>query len=386
MSEHARLAPSSGERWVNCPGSVVMQERYPESEESEAAREGTASHWVGAAILEHARGGVRSEYQNFIGQTAPNGIILTEEMVEAADVYASDVLSTCNDIDDIESLFIETKTKILRIHPAHCWGTPDCWFYDADKGILYVWDYKYGHRIVDPYDNWQLILYILGVLGLLFPKNDEPDVIVCMKIVQPRSYHHEGPVREWRFRTENLRGYVNRLENSAENALSDDPRTAAGLWCRDCTGRHVCDTLQRAAMSAVDIMGDVSAYELSPTAMGIELSILDRAVKLASYRLDGLKTQAIETVKSGELVMGWGVEQGKGRQKWDKSSDEVFSLGDLMGTELRKAPEAITPKQAIKAGMDKALIDTYSSTPLTGLKLVPDDGSNAKRVFTQVEG
>lgn len=388
MSEHARLMPSSAMRWVECPGSVVMQERYPQTEESEDAREGTASHWVGAAILEHAKGGAKSDYRNFVNQTAPNGVILTEEMTEGADVYARDVLqirATVANDSDYELLHVEEKVAIGRIHPTESWGTPDAWLYDRDAGVLYVWDYKYGHRIVHPYDNWQLIDYTIGILDGLFPDDPEPEIVVEIRIVQPRSFHREGPVRSWRVKPVMLRAYINRLQDAAINALGDDPRTASGPWCRDCTGRHVCRTLQESAMCAVDMTGDLSADELPPTALGIEIHTLERAIKAMEYRVEALKTQAIETIRGGTLIPGWSTERGQGRQKWDKPNAEVFALGDCMGVELRKDPEPRTPKQAIAAGIAAAVIKAYSTIPSTGLKLVPDDGK-VKRIFTQPEG
>ena len=42
---HAILAPSSAARWMQCGRSPSMEAAFPEEEESEAAREGTAAHW-----------------------------------------------------------------------------------------------------------------------------------------------------------------------------------------------------------------------------------------------------------------------------------------------------------------------------------------------------
>ena len=136
-------------------------------------------------------------------------------------------------------------------------------------------------------------------------------------------------------------------------------------------------------MSAVDMIGDLSSDTLPPESLGMEILTLQRAADAAEYRLEALKTQAIEVLKGGKLIPGWTTEMGTGRQKWDKPVAEVFALGDLMEVELRKDPEPITPKAAIKAGIDATVINGYSVVPKTGLKLVPDDGSKAKRLFTQ---
>jgi hypothetical protein len=51
-----------------------MCERFPERADSDAAREGTASHWVASEVL------VGRGAEPFTGRTAPNGVIITEEM------------------------------------------------------------------------------------------------------------------------------------------------------------------------------------------------------------------------------------------------------------------------------------------------------------------
>ena len=51
-ADHARGAPSSAEMWEPCPGSIVMQEAFPEAEETPEQREGTAAHWAGAKDCE----------------------------------------------------------------------------------------------------------------------------------------------------------------------------------------------------------------------------------------------------------------------------------------------------------------------------------------------
>ena len=86
MSAHSVLAPSSAGRIVQCPGSVTMGQAYPEAGDSPDAMDGVAAHWACSEMLE----GRLVE----VGQQAPNGVFLTEEMVEAADLYFDDVATT----------------------------------------------------------------------------------------------------------------------------------------------------------------------------------------------------------------------------------------------------------------------------------------------------
>lgn len=48
MSSHAYLSPSSSERWISCPPSVKLSEKFQE-EFSSYAREGTCAH----SLCEH---------------------------------------------------------------------------------------------------------------------------------------------------------------------------------------------------------------------------------------------------------------------------------------------------------------------------------------------
>lgn len=60
-------------------------------------------------------------------------------------------------------------------------------------------------------------------------------------------------------------------------------------------------------------------------------------------------------------------------------------MGAMLGAKLAKDPEVITPPQARaelkRAGIDPALIGVYAARPSGGLKLVADDGSDARKVF-----
>ena len=49
--KHAKLPPSSAERWINCPGSVHMASLFPESA-SPAAKEGSLAHELAALEID----------------------------------------------------------------------------------------------------------------------------------------------------------------------------------------------------------------------------------------------------------------------------------------------------------------------------------------------
>lgn len=370
MSAHSVLAPSSAGRIVQCPGSVTMGQAYPEAGDSPDAMDGVAAHWACSEMLE----GRLVE----VGQQAPNGVFLTEEMVEAADLYFDDVATTlaAHGLKTTDAA-IEAAVSIPAVHEL-CWGTPDARAWVPGR-TLYLWDFKFGHRIVDVFENWQLIAYVSGCLSGV-NLNDQ-EVTVVARIVQPRAYHRDGPIREWRFNGADIRAHVNILRNAAHQALAPNPQTRVGPYCRDCTARHACVTLQRAALSACDVAGDAQPFDLPTAAMGTELRYLKRAAAILDARISGLEEQALARAKRGELVPGWRVAQGLGRERWKQPATEVIAVAGMLGVNVAKPPAALTPKQAVKAGLDASVVAAMSETPRGEVTLVEDDGSRARSIF-----
>lgn len=373
MDAHAVLAPSSAARWVACAGSVMLAALYPEREETEEAREGSASHWAAFEML-HGR-------PVAVGQVAPNGVVLSEEMIDGAEQYveAIDAALARHGLGR-DALHVEQRVAIPYVHE-HNWGTPDCWFVSADGKTLVIFDYKYGHRFVEVFENWQLLDYCCGILSALGVDGlADQSLQVEFCIVQPRSYHRDGPVRTWSTLASNLRAHFNTLRNAAEAALLPGAVCTVNPECRDCPGRHACEAVQRAALSAVDMATQSTPLELPAAALALELRTLQRAADLLKARVSGLEETALYRIRGGELVPGYAVEAQVGRQEWTVPVDQVVALGSLMGKELSK-PGVVTPKQALKLGIDAATIKTMSTRAQKGLALVVDDGKAARKAF-----
>jgi hypothetical protein len=134
-------------------------------------------------------------------------------------------------------------------------------------------------------------------------------------------------------------------------------------------------------MAAVAYLGKPTPEPLDADALGLEKRILDHAALLIEGRLTGINAQIEAMIKGGGTVPGWALEAGQGRQRWNVPTADVIALGDMLGINLRKPEEPITPKQAQKAGIDGSVISAYSETPSTALRLVESDKTTASAVF-----
>ena len=383
MAQHSIIAPSSAAKRVQCRGSAIMELMHPDPAETEEQREGSAAHEVGEKMI---RSLVRAGADfPVVGEVTSQGIEVTEGIHEAAKLYAEECQRIMREsgVFGGPNLRIEERVHAPRIHE-ECWGTPDFVLFDEQRLTLNVVDFKYGHRVVEAFENWQLIEYAVGALDELTNGNALSvynEVTVRLGIVQPRAYHRDGPVRWWEVQPSDLRAHVNFLHAVEHEALGSDPPTKVGLECRDCSARHACETLQRASMEAIAYTGKPVSQQLDADALGLEIKLLRDAQAIIKARLDGHEAHAEAVINGGGTVPGWALERGRGRKKWNVPSSQVFQLGDMMGIDLRKEPTPITPNQAISAGLDNTVVGQFSETPSTSPKLVESSKTKAAQVF-----
>lgn len=368
---HAYLPPSGAGAWRYCAAWPSMNAKYPEAGDAPAAAEGDAAHWVNTQA-------VRNVWP-LPGTRAPNAVAVTEEMLEGAEVWLDAIAPARSDDEHFER-----HVSGKRVHDSLNAGTPDYWSLRVTSSgtVLHVSDYKFGHGHVEAFENWQLVNYVALILDTLGVNGQADQMIaVEMQVVQPRSYHRDGPVRRWSVpRASDLRAHINTLRNAADRATVAEPVAGVGPHCKHCPGRHACQALHAAALSAVDVSTSAHPVELPPHAIGVELRALDRAAALLEARRAGLQEQALALIRRGERVPFYATEQGQGHERWNRPIAEVLAVGEAMGFTLGK-PDAVTPAQARKLGMDPGIVAAFAERPTGALKLVADDGAKARRVF-----
>lgn len=321
-----------------------MVQQYPEPE-TEKGKEGTAAHWV----LEQELKGTGPA----VGTLAPNGVMVTDEMIEGA----SDFMEWVGD----EPGHIEEKIPIRRIHP-QCFGTSDFWRYSKQTNILDVVDYKFGHKYVEVVKNPQLISYAIGVLDLVTVPDD---VVIRLTVAQPWGFKGK-PIRSWETNLETIISYINPYNQAAVNAYKDSPHGTPGSACEYCPGRLTkpdgnprCSALQEKAGEIANDPALVVIQNIPLSEMGQELSYFEKIKEIIDARVSGLQKSVILHLEQGERIPGYALERGRGKTKWSKPIEDVISMGKLLGVDLAR-PGICTPKQAEAAGMNPEILKLYS--------------------------
>lgn len=379
---HAFLAPSSADRWSYCSGSAWLESQFPDLSDEEPRRLGTAAHSVFA--LELGRATVA------VGDMMPNGVAVDRTMLQASALFLADIEAKLRPhVGDAwrEACRVEARVAIPLVHEQN-WGTPDVRALVATPGgwTLFVWDFKYGFKSVEVFENKQLVDYAAGCwteARETMPNFHPARCKVVFTVVQPRAYHADGPVRTWETALESLGPIIHSLAMAAEEATGEAPlcRPRPDV-CRDCRARSGCATLQDTAYVGMAMSGQAIPRVLSDDALGLEMALLDDAMALMKARHTGLEEVVKARIRAGARVPHWMYGPGRGGLSWNKPEAEVLALGDMLGVPLAKPREPITPTQAKAAGLLPQLVDIYASHVAGATKLMRDDGSNVRRIFS----
>ena len=391
MSDHAPLLPPSGApQWGNCSGSAIAQASVPDVE-TEANRIGTATHWAAAVALEvwkHPVTDGASVWTDCVGKAAPNGVVIDRDMADGAQVYVDDVLAVAQKHGGLRALMIEHKVHAPQIH-AENWGTLDCAMWLPDDGLLYIWDAKFGHRNNRARENLQLINYAAGLVNeLQIDGHAEQHITVVFRIVQPFSYHGDGPVNEWRCLLSDLRPYWNQLHAAATEVYAN-PTMSSGVWCRDCPAVGRCATARAAGYNLIDYTSQ--PYDID-TMTGAELAteraILTTGLAAVRARLDAIEADLHHRIAGGAADTGLVIQSTRGRVKWSIPTAQAVAFGVAFGVDISK-PGAMTPTQAEKAAPTelrpafKEALAAVTERPAGGTKLVDASESSVGAAFKQ---
>lgn len=381
MSTHAPAAPSSLHRIIPCAASLTLERDTPPlpmAHVDEAAQEGTDAHMVAMAHV------MNNPWPAGTVGTREDGTHFTADvdMVNGAAMFSRSIREAGG-----EDVRTEDAVRISAIHPQYCYGTPDVWWRaettsdHEGPSIVNVWDYKYGHKFVDVWMNAQCLGYAFGVAERL--NITDPATIFRLGIVQPRSYHPDGPVRVWKTTMGEMHSWLAMARDAVEQALKPGAFATTGEHCADCRARHVCTTLGDTTHSLMDYSKKGEARELSGLALGQELRWLESAMERLEARTAALRVKAEHDLRAGVAVPFYHMEPQKARLKWHDvhSADALAMIGDVFGVNIRKPPGVMTPAQAVAAGLAEEAVAAYADRGAGFMKLKQVDTTAIRKLL-----
>lgn len=353
---------STASRWMFCPEAAWLEQNYPDSDGDEA-REGTAAHEMAELVLNN----VVSSPDELVDRVDENGVVMSGEMVPHVQMYVDYVRSHGGECWIEEPISIECRQN--KPVTGKCDGA--AFVYNPATGELFIDDFKYGFGQIDVLENWQLIIYALGI----YEKKliDSGIKKITMSIIQPRGYHQDGPIRTWTITQDQLIGYYNILRTAVDLVYSDDRQFVTGSHCRRCKVLADCAMAKAASMNAVDVIGDTLPTTDTPEQIANLLVTLERASESAKHMLDAVIARAEAMILEGKVIPGRAMMPGTGNRKFI-NNDEAIALGSIYGVKMTD-DNIITPSEAERRGFDKNLMKTIATSPSTAPRLVKFDAS-----------
>lgn len=347
-------------RLMRCIGSRLMPAALPIEHRTEAMDEGNAAGWLAEQLF----GGESVA----VGAKAPNGWVVTDDMMENVHIYLKAL--------DCGAMQVETthggEHYQVRGRADHIKFVDRIYSeYAGDNGVmqttflpsvLTIDDLKYGWRIVEPEMNWTLISH---AIGWCINNRVSPDRIV-LRIIQPRPYHPQGPVRAWACSYEELQAHARAI--AARLTEPSDELTSGIEQCAKCHALAGCPAARRASMNAIDVVQDMAfSDDLPNDILAHEYEVLDQAADMVEMVRDARKELLTHRIQSGQVVQGYALKQRQGQRAWIAGMSGK-ALSAATGVDLVK-DGVVTPAEAERRGVDKALVTALTSRPIIGTKL-----------------
>lgn len=382
---HAKLSPSSGERWSNCPGSPRMSKDIP-NKTSVYADEGTAAHTLGEKCLRNNvdaidfLGGHVNIKAGTVGRDEQNGLGIfgiDDEMAEGVQAYLDECRQYMGEGWEWE---VEARLDLTHIDGLE-FGTGDFIAYSAAKKRLVIRDLKYGKgKVVEVVErhsgevkiNTQLGIYAEGTAKRFHNRGLDH---VDLGIVQPRAPHPQGPVRNVIIDVLDLVEFRFQLADWAKATLAPDAPLCPGDWCRFCPAAPTCPALRDFSLKAAEM----EFADAPPVATGMtpaEKGVLLAKAEVIEGWVKRVKQAAHEDALEGNGPLGWKLVESTSHRKFkDDVDEEILALNlrlataDLMTEPKLKSPAAV---EKLIGAKRKGEIADYVFKPRGKVILAPD--------------
>jgi len=320
--KHARLSPSSADRWLHCPGSVALAEQLPPLPSSVYADEGTHAHAVAELKLWRSIGELPpKQYEKELAKLKESEY-WCGEVDEATDFYADTVIEHLAAAGADAELMIEQHFSLDKWVP-DSFGTSDAVVIGGST--IEVIDLKYGKGVkVSARRNAQLRLYGLGASALFGDLYDFETVRYT--IIQPRLDHVSTEVTPL---NELLLWAEEEVVPRATMAVEGTDYLAVGDWCRWCPAKATCRKhAEHSQEIAKNDFKDPSL--LTDEEMG---DVLERADAVKRW-VEDVQRWALEQAIAGKQFDGWKLVEGRSIRKY---ADDIKVAEKLMAAGYKEA-------------------------------------------------
>lgn len=386
---HSKWGPSSSHRWLACPGSIKLSDKFPEQDDTEYSKEGVAAHEVGSIALTEG-----NNADVYLGRVF-NGYKCTREMAEPVQEY----LEVCRERfpKDVpfkdalnKTIFVESRFDLSWLIPKQ-FGTSDCTIYNVTEKKLHVIDYKHGIGVVvDPEWNSQAMMYALGAIYFIWNSQTEvtKKVISVLQmvntveivIVQPRAMTGDEVVRTWEISAADLIYWgVHVLKSGYARTLQDNAPLVVGEHCRFCRALPGCPAQaeQALALAKTDFNNPVlpSPDQLTPEQI---IKVMDFSSILSAWA-DSVRAYAQKQMELGVQFPGYKLVAKKSNRGWKDELEAATFLQRQLGPEAAYEKKLLSPAKAedaiglqMKKSEAKKLLEPYWEKPDAGLTIAPE--------------
>lgn len=293
---HALLSASGAYRWLNCPGSARLEDKF-EDEPSVYAAEGTLAHEMAELkIVKQFTTNLRpSEFKKRINELKKNELYSAE-----MDRYTNEYRDYINDIYlsfESKPFFLAEQKVDFSSYVPEGFGTVDCTLV-GDK-VIHIFDLKYGKGVpVTAENNPQGMLYALGTY-LEQSAIDEIEKIV-IHIIQPRIKNTSS----FEISSEELLKWAESIKDIAQKAYEGSNEFHVGEHCGFCKANGNC---RKQAEKYMDIEV-IDPALLTDEEIGEGLAKVKELSKWAKKFED----YALIRAQNGGNVKGWKLVAGRG--------------------------------------------------------------------------
>lgn len=391
---HARLSPSGAKRFMECPGSVQMEEGF-EDKSSIFANEGTAAHELAQHCLETGADpkSLKGRVVDIMAETpVRERRAVDEAFTDTVFPIDDDMISAVTTYVDYVRWFSDKGFGIeieLRLDIGHVvdgmFGTGDLLAFSEEHKHLHVIDYKHGRGVaVDAEKNPQLSLYALGALKRYHNREIEK---VTLTIVQPRASHPRGVIRSWETTPEALKAFGETVTEAAALADTPDAPLKPGDHCTFCKAAGVCPALRDQAVDfAKSDFEAVTANGATPDEMA---EWLDK-VSAVEIWCKKVREFANAQARDGNMPTGYKFVEKRATRKWSDEAKAVEAIGllaELDDTDIFTPPalKSVAQIEKVVGKKNMGVLNGFIQKQSSGLVLAPDDDPREAAIRSPTE-